>query len=124
MKSLHYFGLVFGCMREKLILIQKSDSSQIAKQFSSGFKACLIALWVEAVKYEYLLDVVADEKLQFDVFMIGTANKAFFIELHELGGQEKPEEGPDASIGFIEPASIKFLIVCCHVEVDLFLPED
>jgi hypothetical protein len=50
-------------MGQELILIQKSDSSQIIKKFSLGFEACLIAFWVEAVEYEYLFDVVADEKL-------------------------------------------------------------
>jgi hypothetical protein len=56
--------------------------------------------------------------------MIGTANEALFIELHKLQRQEKPEEGADASIQFIEPASIKFFIICSYIEVDLFFPED
>jgi len=56
--------------------------------------------------------------------MIGTANEALFIELHKLRRQEKPEEGADASIRFIEPASIKFFIIGCYIEVDLLLSED
>jgi hypothetical protein len=124
LKRLHDLGLVLGGVRQELLFIQEAQIPEVGKQLLSGSEPSLVPLRVEPVECQYLMDVAAGQELEFDVLVVGAADDSFLVQLHKLGGEEEPEEGPDASVGLVEPASNELLLVGCDVEVDLLLAED
>jgi hypothetical protein len=79
LKGFHYFGLMLRRMIDKFQFIQKSQVSQIDKEFLTGLEALEVSVRVKSIKDQNVIDIVTDNIFKLDMLMVGTADNPCFI---------------------------------------------
>jgi len=79
---------MFSSMLSERFFVQKSIISQKVKKSYFGFKSFVIYLRIQIVKSQNLIDLIADDKLKFDMLLIRTTNKPKLVKFDILRRQK------------------------------------